>query len=437
MMSWDFRKDFCMKGFYRNKVLALQGLYILALQRGKSNSPLFPGPVGYMHHFSFQDIHHLRRLACLRICIYDEDEYVDLTDRNFRKFVKMALQGHPRMKLKILDGASPAVTKPHSQPNRQSECPAKKELSWETDFKFMSPAELDIKEKESELNEKIRAVESLNSRYLELSSDMNTNVWRDKSKRICHNCHGRTGHDKKKCKDVKCTDVRICGEIDLHPDSKKELSVLSIKKQKLEGEINALTSELDAKRKANQETHNTFEGKIFSWLIRSNPEKYLIKTAGQVRQVRVNADTAILRKVFEGQVSDDLETSSQFWKDIIDTSDIKYRQSTEKPSFTVSNPVRKELENKGVVWPTHVPTIGSPAGHQPQPPFPYFPQMPYGAPGQAIRMPYYGFVTPPVYSPPSATVTSGELETGQPFPPLPTEPPPSPPDTEEKLNDYQ
>ena len=389
----------------------------------------------YVHHFSFPDIHHLRRLACIRICIFDEDEYVDLTERNFRKFVKNALQGEPRMKLKILDGASPAI-KPQIPSNRSVEPAAKKELSYsihETDFKFKSPAELDIEAKEAEVNEKIKAVESMNSRYHELSNDMNTNVWRDRSKRICHNCHKRTGHDKKTCKDGKCTDVRVCGELDLHPDSKKELSVLFVKKQKLEGEINALTSELDAKRKAHQETHNTFEGKVYSWLIRSNPEKYLIKSTGQVRQVRVNADTAILKKIFEGQVPEDLETSSQFWKDIIETSDAKFRQSTERPSFMVSNPVRKELENKGIVWPTYAPIIGSPpTGHQPQPPYPYFPQIPYGVPGQAIGMPYYGgFVTPQVYSPPSATVTSGELETEQPFPPLPIEPPPSPPNSEQ------
>ena len=84
------------------------------------------------------------------------------------------------MKLKILDGTSPA-TKPQPQPaNKATECAAKKELSYmyskESEFKYMSPAELDIQEKETEVKKKIKAVDALNSRYQELSNDMNTNI---------------------------------------------------------------------------------------------------------------------------------------------------------------------------------------------------------------------------------------------------------------------
>ena len=125
----------------------------------------------------FQDKLHLISLPCLRICLYDEDAYVDITERNFRKSVKNYLQRQPRMKLKIMDEASPEI-KPQS--HRTDESAAKKELLYiETVLKF--------KEKESKVKEKTKAVEPLNNRYITLSSDMNTNIWRDKSKRICHN----------------------------------------------------------------------------------------------------------------------------------------------------------------------------------------------------------------------------------------------------------
>ena len=229
---------------------------------------------------------------------------------------------------------------------------------------------------------------------------------------------------------MKSADIRICGEIDLHPDSKKELSVLSVKKQKLEGEVKALSAEIEAKRKAHNETSNTFEGKIQSHLIRSNPEKYLISATGPVRQVRVNADTAILKKVFDGQVPDYLESSSQFWQEIIDSHDRQFHNPAEKAQFSVTNPVRHELENKGIVWPTYAPVMSSPGSRTLQP-NPFLPQMTFGMPVQAVGMPFYGgFMSPPRYPPPSSTVTSVESEATEIFPPLPDEPPPPPPASE-------
>ena len=370
----------------------------------------------------------------MRICILDDEDYVDLTERNFRKFVKVALLGQPKMRLKVLDGSSPAA-KPHSvqSANTDTERAARKDLSYmyskESDFKYMSPAELDIQEKEIQVKEKIKAVDELNEKYQGLSRDMNKNVWKDTSKRVCHNCHTRKGHDRKKCKDIKCDDVRICGEIELHPESKKELSVLSVKKQKLEGEVKALTSEIEAKRKAHDETFNTFEGKIQAHLIRSNPEKYLIPATGQVRQVRVNADTAILKKVFEGQVPDNVESSSKFWQDIIDSYEKQFNQPAEKPQFSVKNPVRRELENKGIVWPTYaMSSPGTQANYQPNT---FLPHMPFGMPVQGFGMPFYGgYMSPPTYPPPSSTVTSAELEGNEIFPPLPDDAPPPPPPNE-------
>ena len=236
----------------------------------------------------FQDIPYLRRLPCIRLCILDENEYVDMTERNFKKLIGK----QSTMRLKVLDGSSPAPTTTVASTARsREEYPgARKELIYETKDAYMSPAELDIKSKELEVEEKSKVSESMEAKYQNLSKEMNTHVWRDKSKRVCHNCHQRTGHDRKKCLLPTCEDVRVCGEVDLHPESKKELSNIGIKRQRIQGELEALRAELDAKKKAYRETHNTFEGKVQPFLIRSNPDKYLIRATGQVRQVRVNAD---------------------------------------------------------------------------------------------------------------------------------------------------
>lgn len=346
-----------------------------------------------------------------------------MTERNFTKLIGK----QSTMRLKVVDGTSPAPAASAAStaiPREPSEHPgARKELVYESKDSYMSPAEMDIKSKELEVEEKVRVVEAMDKKYKELSKEMNTHVWRDKSKRVCHNCHQRLGHDRKKCLLPPCEDIRVCGEVELHPESKKELSTVGMKRQRIQGELEALRAELHAKKKAYGETHNTFEGKVQPYLIRSDPEKYLIRSTGQVRQVRVNADIAVLRTILDGKIPEDMVVSCKSWPGLIEAFEKKYHSSKTSQRKPVANPVRQEMETRGIVWPNPTAFTGYPGNQQMSFGMPYF-----SAPG------FYMYSPPPTGSVPTATITSADV--AESLPPLPQEPypeeqqPPLPPESD-------
>lgn len=52
---------------------------------------------------------------------------------------------------------------------------------------------------------------------------------------------------------------------------------------------------------------------------------------------------------------EDIEKSSKFWPDMIENYEQKYIKTTKKEMPTrIINPVRRELENKGITWPASV-----------------------------------------------------------------------------------
>jgi hypothetical protein len=412
--------------------------------------------------FVLDEVPYLRRLIAHRICFLDEENmYVDVTDKNFSKFVKSVMSRSSKITVNILDGTSPSVARQQQLDDNDTTSNsgfARKSLKYEQCYS--SPAELDIKSKEGEVNEKTAELHSLSTRYDEIAREMNADVWRDKSKRACHNCHMRIGHDRKKCNMSACESVAICGEIDLHPDAKKHLAHVSQEKQKVAGELKAMANELDAKKKAHKETFRTFEGQTQSWLIRSNPDKYLIPATGQVRQVRVNADTAILRKHYNGVVPSAIETVSKTWPNIIENVE---RKSALTPVRSVKglNPVRTELESRGIVWPdtgkkgTETLYPSTPAQESEQvkmamsmsllntPPFvgtPNFGQFYYPFPMPSQQYPMSPLLYPGYQSfapigatcrKTTATVTSDTSEVASPpLPPIPRDESPKPPPPE-------
>ena len=72
-----------------------------------------------------------------------------------------------------------------------------------------------------------------------------------------------------------CESAAMCGIVDRHHDEKKHLQELGKKKQRLEGELKAITSELKIKEKISKDHNQSFESKIHDILIKTNPNKYL------------------------------------------------------------------------------------------------------------------------------------------------------------------
>ena len=417
------------------------------------------------------EIPYLQRLPLIRACYRDDEgHWVDIDERNYFNFINAG----QRINIKILDARSPAPDKTYNAQHSGGQCAtSKRQLNYNTESNcdklvYKSPMEMDLDLKENEIKIKDEEFKSYCEKYEDLHQQYNPSIPKS-SRKLCHNCHAREGHSKAKCPNLECQNILECGEIDLHPDCKKELQELANLKNKTEADLKKLRHEYDTKKKIYGNMSQTFESKIHSALINSNPEKYLIGGTGPGYKKRLlDVDKCILRKHYKGKAPKNVDLESHLWKSIIETHHAKFEMKT-----VVSRPPRNPVLERMKTDMSKSKTIDvanneqeqlnqaiklslleqSPAGvpsnqltwnypYMFYPPYAYCPSIGPTTPAATsttsmIQSPQVGFQNLPVFrsfshGPPSATVTSPTEEETQPPrpPPLPntnTTPPPPPP----------
>ena len=225
-----------------------------------------------------------------------------------------------------------------------------------------------------------------------------------------------------------CESAAMCGQLEKHPTEKKELQELGKKKQKVEGELKSLKSELSIKETVSNDMSRSFEAKIHDTLIRTNPNKYLTIN-NKPKEGIILADSFILKGYYHNKAPENIEHESEIWQTIIKSHEENFTCKVKK------NSVIKELENRGINWPN---SSTADSGVVPVP-TPYYNTDAFGsgllpAPANYNQMnwyssPYYGLG---YYQ--SAYV----LPRGVSSPPLPgpvSSPPPPPPEDSEQDND--
>jgi hypothetical protein len=299
---------------------------------------------------------YLRRLTSVRITYKDEEgHWVDVDERNYSKFIKTG----KLINIRVVDGQSPCPAQKQlpTRSDSDSRGMSKRQLfqtqprvstataterNESTSFLYKSPLEIDIDLKENELCAKEMELREYKRKYESLDAEYNPRVPRGTGK-LCHKCHTREGHTRTKCTNVPCTSVLICGEVDVHPDSKKELTELAGLKNKIEGEVKKLKSEVEVKQRVKTQMLTTFENKIHDDLIRSNPNKYLIDGGPAYKKRILDADKAILRKYYKAKAPDNLEIASVTWQAIIDAETEKWSTGQRKP-IQPRNPVLEMMK---------------------------------------------------------------------------------------------
>lgn len=389
------------------------------------------------------NVPHLNAMPSLRIDFLDKDlDWVELTDTSFPKFVKSVkcdVSEDPKLQIKVADGASPAVIKPVSvfrtsdSASTYPSASASSKRSLDSDFEscakkgkvkaYTSPIELDIAQKEEELDQKQYEHTEYSARYSSLEESFGLNVFVDKSMPVCGRCHLRIskGHNKRNCQNRACDDIRQCGNLDFHADKKAELKEYEKLRDQAGAAVKRINEELTAKRRVRDSLNSTFESKIHSHLINSNPEKYLID-GSRVRNIVLNSDKAILRKHFNGKVPKDIDVAAPSFQTIIDTYESQHK-FFRKPKTT--NPTFDMLKSNSQYNVNIPPSLDTPAasssfvqhntsGATQSPMFYYPPMLPYF---------WYGAQTVPDLAAPLPPTSP---------PPMPPPPPPPPeePDTE-------
>ena len=171
------------------------------------------------------------------------------------------------------------------------------------------------------------------------------------SRNLCHKCHGREGHTKTKCPNPPCEDILSCGKLGMHLDKKKELQEMAALKNKCDAEVKKTKNELEVKKSVYKSVSQTFENKVHSYLIRTNPSKYLINGVGpEVKKRVLNADKCILRKHYGGKAPGHLEIASCTWQSVIDAFHDKY----ELKPYTRQN----KIDEKGNTLPSKIKRRG-------------------------------------------------------------------------------
>ena len=145
---------------------------------------------------------------------------------------------------------------------------------------------------------------------------------------------------------VECSSAKICGLVDRHPSEQKTLQDLGKRKQKVEGELAALKSELQVKKSISEGVLQSFESKLHDILIRTNPEKYLTINRRPKEDV-ILADSYIIKKYYGSQNVDKetMERDSEMYQTIIKSTEERFNVQREKNSIIV------ELQRRGIKWP--------------------------------------------------------------------------------------
>lgn len=153
--------------------------------------------------FLKEEIPALSRLSVMRVSFLDDEKtYIDLTPRNFHRFIRLATYSFksqvPKINVRIQEGSSPLVLK--STQNAAETSVSKRSLVFDSaEFSmssYKSPVELDIELKKREIQTKENEFAMLKKKYDDLWIQYNPPVCFESSKPVCTRCHLRLGHTR-------------------------------------------------------------------------------------------------------------------------------------------------------------------------------------------------------------------------------------------------
>ncbi len=247
---------------------------------------------------------------------------------------------------KIVEEESPELQNKHNRTERTREEP-RRQLNYDHSIEeFCTPFDFAIKTKTEELNIKKDELFS-KQQILKLLED-EIPVVRKECGKLCGKCHLYARHTKAKCPDKECSDARICGQLDRHPQQRKEIQKISAAVNVLEKETKELCADIEQKQKLAENLQCSFEAKIRKDLINSDQGRYTFHASDGTKKVRtalVKADTAILKIVLKGEVPGTLNPSTI-------TGLIK-NFNAKNERLDNSDPIHvKKLKEKGIVWPS-------------------------------------------------------------------------------------
>ena len=313
----------------------------------------------------------------------DESDWITLSE-NINDIRDMFRCARPvatfrRIKLKIIEGYSPAAQKVEQGSPEESPWPGSRDDSLpkpkrakRLDFEeylaaYKTPIDIDISNKKDELATLEERLENYEEEYERTSNKFSGGSTRKTGGgKQCGKCHLFQNHRKNNCPNDTCVSAVMCGDVQKHPEENGELRDIAERKNKLLLDLKKAKQELELKIKVKEKLNSSFEKRLEPYLIESNRKKYLAETAYGIRprQALLNEDIAVLERHYRGVFPKDIKSEKQNFQQII------HRANTiqKKPENAV-----RELLTSNTVYPVKFPTQSEsspplPSDYQPPPP---------------------------------------------------------------------
>lgn len=213
-------------------------------------------------------------------------------------------------------------------------------------FKYQTPMELALAEMDEKIIVLETEVDSAKEYQTELIKKFCFGDSNNKTILQCGKCHMREGHSKRSCANELCLSAQSCGDVDKHPEEKKQLSDAGDAVKSKARELEKCKEDKELRLKSASSIKQTFANQMFSHVVNSNIEKYTFKAIDgghTVRRALVNQDLCILEKHYHSKIPKNLKEAALDFQNIIDKEDNKFKTLLQKPE---KNPVRKLLENE-------------------------------------------------------------------------------------------
>ena len=223
--------------------------------------------------------------------------------------------------------------------------------------KILTPVERFIAKTEKNIEEKDKMIQELRMEELNIKGRISAakrgNVGNGT---LCRNCHMRLGHNARNCTFDKCGSVYECGEEKLHSG---EVNVKHIAQtlKKLSNEKDKLTAELESRKSAAENVHDSIINRLENLLLEADPSSYHVRGVKNWSLLRKHV--FVLRNYCEATLHGRIPPKHDILK-CLNTAltsnrcaDTPIKQAKRRRE----NPAKSTLERCGIQFPTQPATL--------------------------------------------------------------------------------
>ena len=189
---------------------------------------------------------------------------------------------------------------------------------------------------------------------------------------VCHNCHMRLRHTSRNCTFERCETIYSCGQEKLHPAEFAELRQIRQSINKLEKEIQQLSSDMENRAAAVSKVKNSVTKRIESELLEEDDESYTDNgfRNWQLLRKHVYAIQEYSKKYLNGKIPPKHQLKNVLSLALDENAKLTNKTLLQAKSRRRhrENTFREELEGKGIIFPSEPDSLCDEISDESDPP---------------------------------------------------------------------